>query len=334
MKRLRLLILLFALASCLDKYPHAPISPFEDRAVLFIRNLVNPASGLVASRTNECFTTVYKNSLAAMVFIHQGDHAAAEAIFDRFNSYLLPFLLGESPLPFQGFPKDWDACTGLPTNTNYWEGDNAFLLLALNYHYLTSNHSNKYKDMRSALVDWLVKRSMNCDVIVAEGVANMYAALLPAKADPAVSEALTRLGLCYTKSVSYPFVLDHTVRGALVFNDLAGFDYLDNFKRNEIWAYNNSPITAYSAFSVDSFSNVEISAQLLLTSILVDRTYKVATLQIELEKLWLSQNGTREAGLPYFLQDIGFEHSATQAIIDPTAYMLFAYWKFNPFTGR
>lgn len=321
------------MAGCLEQYPHAPISPFEERAVLFVRSLVNPSTGMVASRTNECFTTVYKSSLAAMVFIHQGDHAAAEGIFDRFEKHALPYILGQSPIPFQGFPKDWDACTGLPTNTNYWEGDNAFLLLALNYYYVTSNHSDKYNDLRTLLVNWLVTRSQFCDGIVAEGVANMYAALLPFGADPSISEAVTRLGTCYTKSVAYSQVLDHTVRGALIFKDMTGFDFLDNFRRDETWVYNNTPVRAYSAFSGDSFINVEISAQLLLTSILTDRTVRVPTLQTELEKLWLAENGGRAAGLPYFVENLGFDDSATLAIIDPTAYLLFSYWKFNPFTS-
>ena len=334
MKRLLTIILLTLLGGCLDKYPHAPISPYEDRAFLYIRNLVNPATGLVSSRTNECFTTVYKNALAAMVFIHQGDQAAAEAIFDRFNAHAMVFIEGGNPLPFPGFSKDWDSCTGEPTGNNYWEGDNAFLLLALNYYSASTNKSTRYSELSGALVNWLVSRSLGCDTIVTEGVANMYAALLPHNADHSVVQALSRLQACYLSSVSYPTVLDHTVRGALIFNTLDGFNYLDNFSRNKVWVHDNSFIKAYSAFSGDSYINVEISAQLLLAAILTQRTSQVPTLQTELERMWLPGSSTKEAGLPYFTENIGFDNSATEAIIDPTAYMLFSYWRFNPFTGK
>lgn len=291
-----------------------------------VENLSNPASGLIASRPGECFTTVYKNALAAMVFLHQGNHKSADAIFDRFDNFRLS--LSE---PFRGFPKDWDACLGTPTNTNYWEGDNAFLLMALNYQYITSGRSNKYKELRSELVSWLVLRSQQCESIIAEGTANMYAALLPHASDPAVSQALVHLKNCFEASVDYSNVLDHTVRGTLVFGDTTGFASVGNFKRTETWVYNSTSISAYSAFSGDSFINVEISAQLLLASILSAQSSRFPGLRQELEKLWIYQHNGRESGQPYFLTNIGFDNSATLPIVDPTAYMLFAYWRLNPF---
>ncbi len=334
MRHVLIIFVLLILGGCLDQYPHAPTSPNEQRAVDFVTSLVNPSSGLVASRPGECFTTVYKNSLAAMVFLHQGNHHAAEAILDRFDEYLTKLSMMMNPLPFRGFPKDWDACTGEPTNENYWEGDNAFLLLALNYHSSVSRNTTKYKQLRSELVSWLVQRSMVCETIVAEGTANMYAALIPHSSDPAVAQALTHLKACFEATVDYAQVLDHTVRGALVFNNLTGFDHVDKFQRTETWVYNNIPIEAYSAFSGESFINVEISAQLSLTATLTDRGSRVPKLRFELEKLWLTQENGRQAGLPYFITNVGFDQSATLPIIDPTAYMLFGYWKFNPFTGQ
>jgi hypothetical protein len=166
---------------------------------------------------------------------------------------------------------------------------------------------------------------------VAEGTANMYAALLPYESNPIVNDALTHLKACYEVSESYSTVLDHTVRGSLIFDDVTGFDFLANFERTENWIVTDEPIEAYSAFSGDAFINVEISAQLLLTGTLTGRTHLTPNLQTELEKLWLHTNNGREASLPYFLDNIGFQSSAELGIIDPTAYMLFVYWKFNPF---
>ena len=94
------------MSSCLEDDPAAPVSPYEQPAMRFVESLVVPATGLVASRHGECFTTLYKNSLAAMAFLHQGNHAAAIRIFDHFTTYL-----SNQSGPFHGFPQSWDPCT-------------------------------------------------------------------------------------------------------------------------------------------------------------------------------------------------------------------------------
>lgn len=125
---------------------------------------------------------------------------------------------------------------------------------------------------------------------------------------------------------------DHTVRGSLVFGDETGFPFLPNFKRTEIWTKNLESVDAYSAFTGDTFINVEISAQLLLAGEIRDRLDQMPGLQQSLEALWTPGADSNTAGLPYFITDIGFDHSATLPIIDPTAYLLFFYWKFNPWS--
>lgn len=316
----------FLLASCLEDEPPAPASPFEQPAIGFVESLIVPATGLVASRPDECFTTVYKNSLAVMAFLHEGNHAAATRILDHYAAFL-----DSLGTPFNGFPQSWDPCTGLPIDAIYWESDNAFLLLALNYYQLTASQPTRYSELIMELVTWLSARSLVCDTINAEGSANMYAALSPHQSNPSVAQALQRLDECFTNSVAYGQVLDHTVRGALVFDLYTGFDYLANFSITEDWIVTGEPIEAYKAFTDDTFANLEISAQLLLTARLTDRDHLVPGLQAELEKLWIPANSGREAGLPYYLQNIGFTQSAEQSIIDPTIYMLFYYWHFNPF---
>lgn len=322
---------LLLICGCAGTNPSPARGPHELPAVAFIRSLVNPTTGLVSSRQGECFSTIYKNALAAMVFLHEGDRAAAEGILDVFNAYM--YTMG--PIGGVPFPKDWDACTGTPTNTNYWEGDNAFLLLALNYYDRSTANVQRYAALSEQLVSWMVGRAGVCSGIVAEGVANMYAALKPHDGDAAVMAALDQLRSCYfskgaTSSVAYPYVLDHTVRGTLIFGDQSGFDFLPNFRRTESWIVNGETVEAYSAFSADEFINVEISAQLLLTGAIEGRTGLMPGLQENLEKLWIPAGDAE--GLPYFLTNIGFDQSATLPIIDPTAYMLFYYWKFNPFS--
>lgn len=118
----------------------------------------------------------------------------------------------------------------------------------------------------------------------------MYAALLPHAANPDAAQALEQLNTCFANNVVYYLVLDHTVRGALVFDRFAGFDDLPNFPVTENWIVNNETIDALKAFSTDTFANVEISAQLLLAAMLSNREHLVPGLRQELEK-WVCSIG-------------------------------------------
>jgi hypothetical protein len=283
----------------------------------------------VASREGECFTTVYKNALAAMVFIHEGTLSSAEGIFDFFDG-----VLTSSGASFSGFTQSWNPCSGMPTDQNYWEGDNAFLLLALNYYALHTGDAARYATLSQKLVQWLLIRADHCDEIIAEGVGNMYAALKPHASNTAVTLRLPMLKSCFESTVDYAHVLDHTVRGALVFGDQSGFDFVPNFQRTEMWINDGQPIMALSAFSGDANINVEVSSQMLLASIVSGRAGQLGNLQTELEKLWLADSKNTGKGLPYFVRNTGFGQSALLPIIDPTCYMLFAYWNFNPFSSE
>jgi len=306
-------------------------TPFPGAAYGFVKSLVHPSSGLVRSREGECFTTVYKNALAAMAFAHEGDMADAERILNVYR--------GALTTPFPGFPQVWDACSGQPdAGSDYWEGDNAFLLLALRYYAQVNGGYGGYQDLASALEGWLAARASSCEPIVAEGVANTFAALSPLQ-DWGSWQALSRLARCFSDAADYGSVADHAVRGALVWGDTQGLDGLDSFRRTEAWCCNGNPVTAYSAFSGEGFINTEISAQLLLTArVWQDRAgMDVSSLRSELEKLALAgqQSPTNRAGLPYYLGDHGFEDACALPIVDSTIWLLYDSWGFNPFApGR
>jgi hypothetical protein len=272
-----------------------------------------------------------------MAFIHQGNIDAAKRIFDFFQSRITN--------PFPGFRQAWDPCNGQPINdpnNPYWEGDNAFLLLALNYYAQVTSSYGSYDNLANALRGWLTERANSCDTIVAEGVANMYAALVPVGSDQSNWQTLSKLYRCFFTQVKYTLVSDHIVRGALVFGDTTGFNSLSDFKRTETWQYNESTvIQAYAAFSSEDFINVEISAQLLVAWELWRHELNVdlAPLRSELEKLRLpSQQNPMCSGLPYLVRHPnsgGFTGDYSLPIADPTVYLLYAYWNFNPFApGR
>lgn len=311
--------------------PYPGAMPWPAAGHCFVSGLVHPDTGLVSSREDECFTTVYKAALAALTFIHEGDIADSERIFDFFQAKL--------SFPFPGFRQAWNACNGQPDqDSDYWEGDNAFLLLALNYYAQSTGSYGRYGSLATALQAWLTSRAASCSSIVAEGTANMYAALEPL--DPSWNHWLTlsRLQRCFFASKDYSSVADHIVRGSLVFGDATGFDSLSNFRRTEEWSCDGRTIQAYSAFASDDFINVEISAQLLLAQQLW-QIGDPSHVRSELMRLGLqSQQSATCAGFPYFVRHPaagGFPGDYSLPIVDPTAYLLYDHWRLNPFApGR
>ena len=99
------LLLVSACRDVTDPQPSPTIS-----YVRFIESLVVP-SGLVQGRPNDDFTTAWKNALAAMVFLHEGNDSAARGIFDVFQDYQQSEGAG-----FQGVPQGWDAAFAVPVS--------------------------------------------------------------------------------------------------------------------------------------------------------------------------------------------------------------------------
>jgi hypothetical protein len=306
----------------------------------YIKGLISKNTGLVKSvhYGDNGFTTIYKNALAALAFIHENDLELAEGIFDFFKSEYDK----TPPSEFKGFNQFWDANTGDVGEENYWEGDSAFLLIALNYYKEITGSFGKYEEMAEGLMEWLCERAD--EDIIAEGLANMYAALKPFENSvPGMDNCLLVLKNGFYEKVDYQNVLDHIERGALCFSDLSGFSYIDGFNRTEIWEYNGDEINALAAFSGENFVNIEISAQILLawklfkSELSIDLSY----LEAELNKLWLFGPDITQKGLPYFLSydptpqtGHGWPGCYDKPIIDSTCYMLFYYWDFNPMDTR
>lgn len=122
-------------------------------------------SGLMASHEDNWAST-YNNAIAAMVFILQGDSDRAEKIFDFFNSRMNEaefFVNGNA----EGFYQFRDSTTGIPFNSDRWFGDNAFLLMALNY-YKNKTGSTTYDNMAHQIADWIISLQ-NSDGSIANG---------------------------------------------------------------------------------------------------------------------------------------------------------------------
>ncbi len=331
-----LIIILFSQATC-EMDTSSKKDSIKKSGYLFIKSCIHPGSGLARRFEGERFTTPYANALAAMALIHEKDLDDAEKIFGPFQHY---YQLNRDH--FNGLPQTWNVETGLPDSTSvHWEGDAAFLAIALNYYQHFSEKKWHFQPLFNALIKWLLNRAGCANVIVAEGIAEMAAALTPFQDDGAVQEKLAQLRKCFFSegqicSRDYQHNLSHIIRGAMVFNDSTGFQYAKNFARFEIWERDgSSQITAYRAFTEDPFINIEISTQLLLALKITHQEAKILSdfqLASEIEKLKSSspQKPTL-VGIPLFVSIRSGAKSGMLPALEPTCYLLFYFWRFNPF---
>ncbi len=335
-------------SECSSPCPVCPAGSPAPSAYGFVKSLVNSTTGLADSAKTDHTTTVYKNALAAMAFVHEGDFTLAEGIFSFFQNYYRIFLASD----FQGFRQSWNSQYGLPKeDSDRWEGDNAFLLLALNYYELVTDRSG-FVELTTALKTWLTERGNHdpdwywANELNADGLSDMYAALLPYKNEEGMQAVLEKIKTGFFIDYNKIAVLDHLHRAALVFGYVNDFKtgYLEpNFKRTESWLMHPEVVVqAYSAFGGENFINCEISAQILGAWKLwsMDLDIDLSGLQGELEKLWI-ETSPDARGLPYYLSSMpgpaghGWVGCYSNPIVDSTCFMLYSDWFFNPFApGR
>ncbi len=311
--------------------------PAPRRYVRFIESLVAP-SGLVRGRPNDNFTTAWKNALATMVFLHEGNALAAHGVLDVFSGFQQA-----QGAAFRGVPQGWDAESARPVAQGdqpdanyYWVGDGGALLRAVQYYGVSTGDHQRYESLENALRDWLAARADECATIVAEGDANMYAALSAYANDPAIAPRLVKLRQCFYDGVQFDNIGDHTVRAALVFGDPSGFSHIRGLERTETWCVDGkTTVHAFAAFSGEPYVNLDISTELLLTWKLWKRqsSRDLAFLEREISQVELggaSDAGAR--GLPYLVTQHQFTKACSTSIVDTTAFMLFALWEWNPFS--
>jgi len=108
--------------------------------------------GILGNQEDDDFAGLYTNALAALCYIHKGDVEKAEQVFSFFEGHLDSV----AKQPPGGFCQFWDAATGQPyLDSDRWIGDNAWLLIALNYHYCTTGNDT-FAEMRRTIGEWLV----------------------------------------------------------------------------------------------------------------------------------------------------------------------------------
>jgi cellulose synthase operon protein B len=131
----------------------APASGSKTKPVYEWLKLQQQSAGILGNQDNDNFAGLYPNAMAAMCFIHEGDVARAERIFDYYHKHLKTQFAPGTP---GGFPQAANAANGeLSLDTDRWIGDNAWLLIALNYYHRETRKTT-YDDMRRGIAEWLI----------------------------------------------------------------------------------------------------------------------------------------------------------------------------------
>ncbi len=109
-------------------------------------------NGLLLTNEDGKYVSLYDNALAALLFTAYGDFERAEHIFDFFDNRIDAELLSGKG----GFGQLRTA-NGIPAENRprRWMGDNAWLLISLNY-YLAETNSAKYAKLAKELSSWIM----------------------------------------------------------------------------------------------------------------------------------------------------------------------------------
>ena len=131
----------------------ASAKSIEDQVYGWLVSHQNNNTGLLGNQEEDDFSGIYPNALAAIAFIHKGETQRAEKIFDFFlKNFDSEFASGT----LKGFHQFWNAASGAVfSDTDRWVGDNAWLLMVLNF-YQNKTKNNKYETMQEGIAQWII----------------------------------------------------------------------------------------------------------------------------------------------------------------------------------
>lgn len=307
-------------------------------------------TGLLGNQENEYFCGVYTNALAAICYIHQGDIAGAERIFAFFDGHL-DSVAKELP---GGFVQFWDAQTGgAYLESDRWVGDNAWLLIALNYHYYITG-KNTYAQMRRTIAEWLISlqdtdggimSGYNADGLMwwksTEGNLDCYVALVEYPNEQnkigqflqqkmwIPAESRFRMGSTVAESA-----LDGCSLGVAVFGGdyAAALQYAETaLARQKRSDATGSIVAGFSDFVGDDRIWLEGTGQMVVAYHVGRQPGKAEQFLSELDKAMMpSPRYPDTVGLPCHTNDPAWATGSTNIFVPSQAWYLFGAWRFNP----
>ena len=307
--------------------------------------------GILGNQEDDNFAGLYPNALAAICFIHEGDTARAERIFAFYESHRQREFSADTP---GGFPQFANAATGeLDRTADRWIGDNAWLLIALNYHrHATGNDA--YPALRDALEGWLlslqddngaVRAGFNkagpMDHYSTEGNLDCYAALID---HPQARESVRKwlVSEMYVQDGQY-FMMGSTVSepamdtcawaisalGPQWGNTLANAE--QTFLVTDTSDANGQPVRGFGDLLGKNRVWLEGTGEMAVAYRVVGDDDKAVQLLEELDKAAVQVDGDPDlVGIPCSTSDPAWTGASTLPFVPSNAWYLLGAWGFNP----
>ncbi|RKR14221.1 hypothetical protein CLV91_0296 [Maribacter vaceletii] len=315
------------------------------------------ANGLLESAENTNFVSLYDNSLAALVYIKEGEIKKAEKIFNFFNGKLNAELLHGTGGFYQFRNNKGEQ------GSRTWMGDNAWLLIALN-HYHEATQTQKYSAMANALEQWL--RSLQKEDGSLIGGYNEDGTEIPKVTEGIITafnavpgydnfhtnilsflklnrwDSSEKLVTAWPENPDYKYALDLHGLSIGIFPDfpIEALTKLDRYKNTQINTTNGELITGYSFDEDKDVIWLEGTAQILVAFQQKNKDKEANDIIKNLEKTFITSTSLEGAqGIPYttnhgttYGAGLLWDHADLTPAISSSAWYLFSQLKFSPFT--
>lgn len=313
------------------------------------------SNGLLKSSEVVDFVSLYDNALAAIWFTSQGKIKNTERILDYFESKIELELLNNQGGFYQ--LRDSKGNNGRRT----WMGDNAWLLIAINYYHQISGN-RKYDYMADQLELWLLSLQdidgglwggFNEDgrqiPKVTEGIITAFNAvrgysdfhkniLAYIKKERWLKNE--QILVAWPENPKYLNALDLHSLGFMIFKNFpeTTLNKADMYLNTQVLTTNNKPITGYSFDEDKDVIWLEGTAQMAVAFQMGGYESDADTLLTELEKTFIDSTTLSESkGIPYssnqgtnFGNNPLWEHADSTPALSSTIWYLFAKSNFNP----
>jgi len=327
-----------------------PSARRENRAIYEWLKRQQQDTGLLGNQEADAVSGLYANALAAIAFTHEGDYELARAVFDFYASwYEREF--ADAP---GGFHQMWNPVAGTPyAGSDRWIGDNAWLLIALNY-YGRESGDDRYAAMQTGVARWLqglqdedggVWSGFNADGPMkaksTEGNLDCFAAL---EAYPETRNRVRRwlLDAMWIEKEKR-FRMGSTVDASALDGTSWAIAALGpsfsealahaekEYLRTDSLRGSNVEITGFADLPGRDRVWFEGTGQMVVAYQLCGEHEKAAAALGEMQRaLRNSQRFPGTAGLPCFSSKPDWEGAADRIFVPSQAWYLFGLWSFNP----
>ncbi|WP_411029916.1 hypothetical protein [Spongiimicrobium sp. 3-5] len=314
------------------------------------------SNGLLESTENSNFVSLYDNSLAALIFISNGEYGKAERIFDFFNTRIEVELLNGTGGFYQFRNKNGE------NGSRTWIGDNAWLLIALhNYRKITGNE--EYDTLIVALENWL--RSLQDDdgglygghnadgskihkitegiittYIAVEGYDDFHKNLLNYLKEQRW-DANEKIIVAWPENPSYNNALDLHSLGYQIFNDFpaSSLSNADRYLTKQIATVSGEAVNGYCFDQDKDVVWLEGTSQMAMAYRHANMDHAADRLLEEIEKTFIASTlFPYSQGVPYasnhgstFGSSDLWDHADLTPAVSSCTWYLFARLGFDPF---